>query len=60
MSKTKGLLKKKNLLKTLFDKCEPLQVLLFVFVYAIIGCINIPVNKWLTFNCQKCHLEVSI
>lgn len=60
MSKTKGISKKKKLLKTLIHKYLPLQVLLTVFVYAVIGCINIPVNKWLTFNCQKCHLEVSI
>lgn len=51
MSKTEGLLKKKNLLKTLLDKCIPLQILLGVFLYVIVGCINIPINKWFTLNC---------
>lgn len=53
MSKTKGLSKKKKLLKTLIHKYLPLRVLLTVFVYAVIGFINIPINKWLTFNCPK-------
>ena len=53
MSKTKGLSKKKKLLKTLIHKYLPLQVLLTVFLYAVIVFINIPINKWLTLNCQK-------
>lgn len=53
MSKTKGLLKKKKLLKTLLYKCFPLQILLGVFLYVIVGCINIPINKWLTLNCTQ-------
>ena len=53
MSKTKGLSKKKKLLKTLMYKCLPFKVLLIVFLYAVIGFINIPINKWLSFNWQK-------
>lgn len=30
-----------------------MQVLLTVFLYAVIVFINIPINKWLTLNCQK-------
>lgn len=40
MSKTKGLLKKKNLLKTLMYKCSPFKVLFIVFLYAVIVLIN--------------------
>lgn len=36
MSKTKGLLKKKKLLKTLMYKYPPFKVLLIVFLYAVI------------------------
>lgn len=53
MLKTEGLVKKKNLLKTLLYKCFPLQILLVVFLYVIIGCINIPINKWLILNCSQ-------
>lgn len=53
MSKTKGLLKKKKLLKTLMYKCPPFKVLLTVFLYVVIGFINIPINKWLSFNCPQ-------
>ena len=60
MSKTKGISKKKKLLKTLMYKCPPFKILLIVFVYAVIEFINIPISKWLSFNCQKCHLKVSI
>ena len=52
MSKTKGLLKKKNLLQTLLSNYFPLQLLLFVLAYLGIGFINIPINKWLSFNWQ--------
>ena len=53
MLKTDGLVKKKNLLQTLLYKCFPLQILLGVFLYVIVGCINIPINKWLTLNCTQ-------
>lgn len=53
MSKTKGLLKKKKLLKTLMYKYPPFKVLLIVFLYAVIVLINIPINKWLSFNCSQ-------
>lgn len=57
MSKTKGLSKKKKLLKTLMDEYLPfIKALLIVFLYvlyAVIVFINIPINKWLTLNCQK-------
>ena len=54
MSETEGLLKKKKLLKTLLYKYAPLQVLLMVFfLYAVIVLINIPINKWLSFNCPQ-------
>lgn len=53
MLKTEGLLKKKKLLKTLMYKYRPLQTLLIVFVYAVIVFINIPINKWLSFNCPQ-------
>lgn len=51
MSKTDGLVKKKNLLRTLLENCITLQILLGVFLYVIVGGINIPINKWLTLNC---------
>jgi hypothetical protein len=59
MSKTKGLSKKKKLLKTLMDEYLPfIKALLIVFLYvlyavmyAVIVFINIPINKWLSFNC---------
>ena len=47
----------------LFEKIKrgvAVKILLIVFVYAVIGFINIPTSKWLSFNCQKCHLEVSM
>lgn len=45
MSKTKGLSKKKKLLKTLMDEYLPfITVLLIVFLYAVIAFINIPIN----------------
>lgn len=54
MSKTKGLSKKKKLLKTLMDEYLPfITVLLIVFLYAVIAFINIPINKWLSFNCPQ-------
>lgn len=53
MSETKGLLKKRKLLKTLMYKYRPLQILLIVFVYAVIVFINIPINKWLSLNCPE-------
>lgn len=53
MSKTKGISKKKKLLKTLMDECIPIDVILIAFSYAGLGFINIPINKWLTLNCQK-------
>lgn len=58
MSKTKGLSKKKKLLKKLMDEklmdgYIPFNVILIVFSYAGLGFINIPINKWLTLNCQK-------
>ena len=53
MSKSKGISKKKKILKTLLDECIPFDVILIVFSYAGLGFINIPINKWLTLNCQK-------
>ena len=61
MSKTKGLSKKKKLLKTLMDEYLPfIKALLIVFLYvlyavmyAVIVFINIPINKWLSFNCPQ-------
>lgn len=53
MSKTKGISKKKKILKTLLDECIPFDVILIVFSYAGLGFVNIPINKWLTLNCQK-------
>lgn len=53
MSKITGLSKKKKLLKTLMHKCLPFKVLLTVFLYVVIGFINIPINKWLSFNWQQ-------
>ena len=52
MSKTDGLVKKKNLLRTLLSNYFPLQLLLFVLAYLLVGFINIPINKWLSFNWQ--------
>ena len=59
MLKTDGLVKKKNLLRTLLENCIPLQILLGVFLYVIVGGINIPINKWLTLNCTQWSGDVS-
>lgn len=53
MSNTKGISKKKKLLKTLMDKCITFKVLFYILAYSVLGFINIPINKWLTFNCPK-------
>lgn len=34
-------------------KYPPFKVLLIVFLYAVIVLINIPINKWLSFNCPQ-------
>lgn len=46
MSKTKGISKKKKILKTLLDECIPFDAILIVFSYAGLGFINIPINFW--------------
>ena len=53
MSTTKGISKKKKLLKTLMDKYITFKVLFYILAYSVLGFINIPINKWLTFNCPK-------
>lgn len=53
MSNTKGISKKKKLLKTLMDKYITFKVLFYILAYSVLGFINIPINKWLTFNCPK-------
>ena len=53
MSKTKGISKKKNLLKVFWNKCPAFKVIICILIYVILGFINIPINKLLTFHVRE-------
>lgn len=46
MSKTKGISKKKNVLKVLWNECITIKVLIFIIAYVVLAFINMPFEKW--------------
>lgn len=53
MSKTKGISKKKDILKVFWNECAVFKVVVCILAYVILGFINIPINRWLTFHVPK-------
>ena len=53
MSKTKGISKKKDILKVFWNECAVFKVVVCILAYVILGFINIPINRWLTFHVHK-------
>ena len=53
MSKTKGISKKKDVLKVFWNECAVFKVVVCILAYVILGFINIPINRWLTFHVPK-------